>query len=286
MSNTNTGPEWVMAEPAHAQELTKFNANPRLKVILTTDAGNPAEDATITELRLYAPGAAPMKNLPERIRRLSHLKVLALGPSIDKAMLAQLTPGAIPPSVETLKVFTDTVAASWPADLTMPHVRELRTDCALGLVGGEFPNLRAVSIEPARNGKNLDAVLACRELAEVQLLTVPGKGVFERMKHLPLRRLGLLGGTIETLEGIEALPRVEWLLLHNLRSLKSIGDITALQDLEEVQIRYCKKIQDVESLAQLPRLRRLQVIACGNLGLAKIKPFLDKLDKVMLSASS
>lgn len=286
MSDADTGPEWVMAEPAHAQELMRRSPDPRRKVILTTDAGNPAEDAAITELRLYASGTERMKNFPERIRRLPHLKVLALGPGIDKAMLAQLTPGAIPPSVETLKVFTDTVAASWPADLTMPHVRELRTDCALGLAGGEFPNLRAVSIAPARNGKNLDAVLACRDLAEVQLLIVPGNGVFERMKHLPLRRLGLLGGTIETLQGIGALPGVEWLLLHNLRSLKSIGDLTALKELQEVQIRYCKKIQDIESLARLPRLRRLEVFACGNLGLAKIKPFLDKLDKVVLSASS
>jgi hypothetical protein len=229
-----------MTEPAHAQELVKFSANPRLKVILTTDAGSPAEDAAITELRLYAPETDRMKNFPARVSRLSNLKVLALGPSIDKSMLAQLGPGAIPPGVETLKVFTGTVAAAWPQAL----------------------------------------------LAEVQLLTVPGNGVFERMKHLPLQRLGLLGGTIETLEGIQALPRVNWLLLHNLKSLKSIRAITALQHLEEVQIRYCKKIQDIACLAELPRLRRLEVIACGNLGLAKIKPFLDKLEKVMLSASS
>ncbi|MCW7536940.1 hypothetical protein OOT46_03615 [Aquabacterium sp. A7-Y] len=278
--------EWVMTDSRHATAVTDMAPNPALKILLADEPEDPARDAQITELRLYAPATDRLKQIPSRVRQLKRLECLAMGPSVDPALVASIDETSVPPGVTALGVFTSGAAATWPRAVSLPHVIDLRTDGPLTFAHENFPNLQAVSLEPTRNGKNLDAALACQGLRELQLLSVPGHEVFQKSRHLPLAKLGLLGGKLETLQGIEALSQVEWLRLHNLRSLRSISAVKALTHLQELEIRYCKKIEDIACLADLPNLRRLQVLACGDLGLSRIKPFLEKLDQVMISASA
>lgn len=278
--------EWVMAAPAHASDLRDTASEPPLKVLTTEQTIDSGSVAAIRELRLYAPATDPMRQFPASIASLENLRCLAIGPNVEPKMLAGIGGRSIPPSVTALGVFTSGVAASWPGAVELPNVTDLRTDGALAFEHLHFPSLRAVSVYPTRSGKNFEAVLQCRELNELQLLTVADNQVFGKMAHLPLALLGLLGGKLPTLDGIELLGGITWLRLHNLRNLTSISAICGLERLEELEIRYCKSIQDIECLAGLTSLRRLQVVACGKLGLDKIGLALKRLDNVMISASS
>ncbi|MEU9509142.1 leucine-rich repeat domain-containing protein [Micromonospora sp. NPDC048170] len=236
-------------------------------------------------LRLYAPGTAPLTRLFARVRQFGGLRRLSIGPDAGRELVAGIDQDAIPPSVTTLGVFTGGTPAAWPKAVVLPRVTTLRTDAALRFTRDNFPNLRAVSLKPTASGTNLDAALSCPDLRELHLLTVP-RDVFTRIGHLPLTGLGLLGGRLPTLDGIEGMTSLTRLRLHNLPSLTTIAPVGHLERLEEIQIRYCRRITDVDCLARLPRLRRLQVVACGDVGLSRIGAVLDRLDTVMISASA
>ncbi|MFI5932313.1 hypothetical protein [Actinoplanes sp. NPDC051494] len=274
-----------MAGPQHAASLVAMNPSWASRVLDADAPAEPERDSRIEDLRLYAPATDPLTRLFPRVRDLGNLVRLTIGPNADRALVAGLDEESIPPSVTTLSVFTGGSATTWPRGLVLPHVAGLRTDGPLMFPAGTFPGLRAVSLKPARNGQNLDAALAAPDLRELHLMTVP-TGIFDRIGHLPLTGLGLLGGGLPALDGIETMTGLASLRLHNLRSLRSIAAITALENLEELQIRYCGGIKDIGYVARLPRLRRLQVIGCADIGLAGISDTLAGLDDVQISASS
>lgn len=277
--------DWVLTEARHVQDLVAGGSDAN-KLLLADEPPDSVKDAGVTELRVWAPANDKLMSVPARLAALTRLRCLAIGPGVDPKTISSLDQNLIPSTVTALGVFTSGLPAKWPAAVCLPNVVDLRTDGPMSFTHANFPNLRAVSVYPERNGKNLDAVLACKLLDELQLLTVSDSDMFARIEHLPLTKLGLLGGKLATLEGIERLGGIKWLRLHNLRWLTSISAIKALSRLEELELRYCRQIEDIAVVADLPRLRRLEVIACGNVGLKKMQIFIDKLKQSRISASS
>ncbi|WP_430781614.1 hypothetical protein [Actinoplanes sp. G11-F43] len=228
------------------------------------------DPAAVERLRLSGPAGTPLTRWFPAVAAFVNLRELMLGPIVTRSLVAGVTPGAIPPSVTTLGVFTGGTPVAWPRDVTLPNITGVRADGQLMLRRDAFPNVRAVALKPAHNGQNLDEVLAIPSLRELHLMTVP-PAVFSRIGHLPLTGLGLLGGSLTSLTGIESLTGLTSLRLHNLRSLRSIAALSTLP-IETLQIRYCPAITDFTPLAELPRLRSLQLVASGTPDLSALPP--------------
>ncbi len=228
----------------------------------------PIDPVRVTALRLWAPPSEPLARIFPRVRELTGLQRLMVGPVAGRAAVAGISAESVPPSVTTLGVFTGGSATTWPPGVMLPLVTGLRADGPLMLTRDALPNVRAVVIKPARNSQNLDEIVAVPSLRELHLITVPA-GVFERIGHLPLTGLGLLGGGLTTLDGIEALDGLTSLRLHNLRSLRFLAALAG-SGVETLQIRYCDAVTDFGTLAELPRLRHLQLVGCGTPDLSEV----------------
>lgn len=262
--------EWVLAEGRHVAELAGMLPGSAGRILGPDD---PVDPERVEALRLYGPADDPVERWFPRIGEFGRLRQLTLGPVASRALIASITPGAIPASVSALGIFTGGQPTAWPRDVVLPGVASLRADGQLMLGRDAFPRVRAVALKPARNNQNLYEVLAIPSLRELHLMTVP-PGVFGLIGSLPLTGLGLLGGRLSTLDGIEALTGLVSLRLHNLRSLRSIAALRGL-GLETVQIRYCTGITDLDVLGTLPRLRRLQLIGYDEPAVDRLRASLD-----------
>ena len=178
---------WVMAESRHAEKLIALHPDAPWQVLHADGPVDPARDAHVDALRLYAPGTEPLTRLFARVRQFGGLRRLSIGPNAGRELVAGIDQGGIPPSVTTLGVFTGGTPAAWPNAVVLPRVTTLRTDAPLRFTRGNFPNLRAVSLKPTASGTNLDAALSCPDLRELHLRTVP-RDVFARIGHLPSGR--------------------------------------------------------------------------------------------------
>lgn len=285
MKNALARMDWVLTEKRHADALDGA-AGDALKLLFVGSSANPEEDASVSDLNLWAPDTDKLLHWPARIASFTQLQCLAIGPGVDAKVLKEIEVAAIPASVSALGVFMGGVAAKWPAKVCLPQIVDLRTDGPLSFTHANFPNLTAVSVLPDRTNKNIEAVLACENMSELQLLSIASPGLFSLAEHLPLRKLGLLGGKLDSLTGIGALSGVRSLRLHNLRWLKSISAIKELKNIEELEIRYCKQIQDIDCLVGLPQLKRLQLVACGKIGLQSILSSLSGIKQLEISATS
>jgi len=80
-----------------------------------------------------------------------------------------------------------------------------------------------------------------------------------------LRELVLLGSKLESLEGIEALSKLQYLRVGLAKKLRHISQLGSLQDLERLEFNQCKSIEDVASIKSAKRLKRLELIDCGDI---------------------
>src|SRR5690606_32304489 len=140
---------------------------------------------------------------------------------------------------------------------------------------------------PQRSLNNVRQALEL-PLEEFNLLNVPtDEGIFRLVEPTGLRRLGLLGGrALASITGISALPQLESLRLKNLTSLSDISELGSLQRLEILDIQYCKKITSIAFINDLPRLRKLTLVGCGNIGLETIEAKLSTLETANTGATT
>ena len=233
----------------------------------------------ITDVHLWSPLDGPIDRLPEIITAMTSLKALSIGPGrVLPTIVTELRQGDLPESLEELSVHIGERTLVWP-DVVVPNLKTLYVGEPFRFKNEHFPQLRAVSLYPQRSLNNVRQALEL-PLEELNLLNVPtDEGIFRLVESVPLRRFGLIGGrTLTSLAGISVLPQLESLRLKNLTALGDISELAALQRLEIVNIQYCKKITGIAAVNDLPRLRRLTLVGCGNIGLTAIEATLSTLE--------
>ena len=229
----------------------------------------------------------PIGRLPEIISAMTNLRALSIGPGrMLPTVVTGLRQGDLPESLEELSVHIGDRTLVWP-EVVVPNLQTLYVGEPFRFKNEHFPQLRALSLYPQRSLNNVRQALEL-PLEELNLLNVPvDEEIFRLVEPVGLRRLGLIGGrTLTSLTGISALPRLESLRLKNLTSLGDISELSALQQLEIVNIQYCKKITGIAAINDLPRLRRLTLVGCGNVGLEKIEAKLTTLEWVNTGATT
>ncbi|PRB09701.1 hypothetical protein CQ042_19050 [Microbacterium sp. MYb62] len=233
----------------------------------------------ITDVHLWSPLDGPIDRLPEIITAMTRLKALSIGPGrVLPTVVTQLRQGDLPESLEELSVHVGERTLAWP-DVVVPNLKTLYVGEPFRFRNEHFPTLRALSLYPQRSLSNVRQALEL-PLEELNLLNVPtDEEIFRLVEPVGLRRLGLIGGrTLTSLTGIGALPQLESLRLKNLTALGDISELAALQQLEIVNIQYCKKITGIAALNDLPRLRRVTLVGCGNIGLKSVEATLSTLE--------
>ncbi|KRA23227.1 hypothetical protein ASD65_01430 [Microbacterium sp. Root61] len=233
----------------------------------------------ITDVHLWSPLDGPIGRLPEIITAMTSLKTLSIGPGrVLPTIVTQLRQGDLPESLEELSVHIGDRTLVWP-EVVVPNLKTLYVGEPFRFKNEHFPTLRALSLYPQRSLNNVRQALEL-PLEELNLLNVPtDEEIFRLIEPVGLRRLGLIGGrTLTSLTGISALPQLESLRLKNLTALGDISELAALQLLEIVNIQYCKKITGIASINDLPRLRKLTLVGCGNIGLKTIEAKLSALE--------
>lgn len=109
------------------------------------------------------------------------------------------------------------------------------------------------------------------------------KGISNSRK---LKKLWFLQGGLETLEGIEEYPNLQWLALDHLRSLRGISHLSgAASSLRVLSIENCPKIQDFGCLHDLVNLEHLELMGGNALpsldflkNMKKLKTFMFSMD--------
>lgn len=234
----------------------------------------------ITDVHLWSPLDGPIDRLPEIISGMTNLKALSIGPGrVLPTIVTELRQGDLPESLEDLSVHNiGERTLVWP-DVVVPNLKTLYVGEPFRFKNEHFPRLQALSLYPQRSLNNVRQALEL-PLEELNLLNVPtDEEIFRLVEPVGLRRLGLIGGrTLTSLTGISVLPQLESLRLKNLTALGDISELAALQRLEIVNIQYCKKIIGIAAVNDLPRLRRLTLVGCGNIGLATIEAKLSTLE--------
>lgn len=241
----------------------------------------------VTDVHLWSPHDGPIDRLPEIITAMTNLKSLSIGPgNLLPAVVTELQQGDLPESLEELSVHLSDRSLVWP-DVVVPNLQTLYVGGPFRFKNEHFPRLRALSLYPQRSLNNVRQALEL-PLEEFNLLNVPtDEGIFRLVEPTGLRRLGLLGGrALTSITGISALPQLESLRLKNLTSLSDISELGSLQRLEILDIQYCKKITSIAFINDLPRLRKLTLVGCGNIGLETIEAKLSTLEKANTGATT
>ncbi len=101
-----------------------------------------------------------------------------------------------------------------------------------------------------------------------------------------LKKLTILWGSLRSLNGIEALPNLEFLGLVFLRNLQSLKGIERLTNLRRLEIENCPKIPDIVSLEGAYNLEQLGIH--DGRALNSLKPIenLEKLQIVYISGNT
>lgn len=242
----------------------------------------------IHRLRLLPPAETGRTTFPACISELEQLDKLQLGPTADPEMVRGINNGSIPASVRVLKIYTGGKPCAWPSDIKLPNVAELRTDFVLRFAQGNFPGLTVLTTRIDAKAGMLKRIAEYSHLEELELFPVSASDVFDTVGALSPARLGVLGGKLTSLAGIEQVPGLRTLRLVTLHQLRRIAAVRVLKQLEVLQVMYCHHIEDIEAILELPRLRRVEFVSCGNIGVKAIEPELRarSLEKLMISATT
>lgn len=233
----------------------------------------------VIDAHLWSPSDGPIDRLPEIITAMTNLKSLSIGPGrLLPTVVTELQQGDLPENLEELSVHIGDRTLVWP-DVVVPNLQTLYVGEPFRFKNEHFPRLRALSLYPQKSLNNVRQALEL-PLEELNLLNVPtDEGIFGLLEPVGLRRLGLIGGrTLTSITGINALAQLESLRLKNLTSLGDISELASLQRLEILNIQYCKKITGIAAINDLPRLRKLTLVGCGNIGLDTIEAKLSTLE--------
>jgi hypothetical protein len=90
-----------------------------------------------------------------------------------------------------------------------------------------------------------------------------------------LKWLALYGTrSVETLEGIERLVRLEALRVFEFPRVTGLEPLTRLPNLSALEVSWCNRVVNYDALLRMPRLRSVEFYACDMNRVAEIRPAL------------
>lgn len=85
-----------------------------------------------------------------------------------------------------------------------------------------------------------------------------------------LSTLDLRQGSVQSLKGLETLPKLKQLSLAYMRNLSDVSAVAGLKGLEVLHIEKCPKVVDIDFVRSLPNIRKL-FLDCGSPGFADLE---------------
>ena len=217
--------------------------------------------------------------LPPWISTLPHLAYLQLPTSFVKTLQV----GDLPASLEVLELDGEGKAA-FDERIRLPTLRWfLGGGIVVKFREASFPSLYYLTLQLDKHRLMLPEVVAARNLRGLGISNVDSCEVFGELAGSSIEFLGLAGGKIDSLRGIEKLQDLTNLTLVGLKHVSDLTPLLRLPMLREVELFACTRIQNPTIFAQMPQLRKLHIKDCGNLPLNELRLALQQpLDELVL----
>ena len=217
---------------------------------------------------------ASVVELPDVIRTLPNLLWL----DMPRRFVPNLTQEALPPTVRTLRL-TGGGNVALPRSLVLPKLERLigGRDAVLKFSRHQIPNVTDLEVKFDPGGSVLREAVGMEKLVALAAVPFSNRGILEAVARLPLRFLKASRGNLDTVEPLRDCPTLTDLWLEGLTKLTSIASLADLPRLRELSVTYCSKLQLDRSLLRFPALRRLMFFACKDIGLAPLRPEIERL---------
>ena len=212
--------------------------------------------------------------LPDVIRTLPNLLWL----DMPRRFVPKLKQDAVPPTVRTISL-TGGGNVTLPKSLVLPGLQRLIGGrvAVLRFARHQVPDVTELSVKFDPGGSVLREVVGMEKLVSLAAVPISNRGILEAVARLPLRFLKASRGHLDTVEPLRDCPTLTDLWLEDLTGLTSIASLADLPRLRELSVTYCSKLQLDRSLLRLPALRRLMFFACKDIGLAPLRPEIERL---------
>jgi hypothetical protein len=123
--------------------------------------------------------------------------------------------------------------------------------------------------------KGSDALFNCIKLKTLGINNYDKTSSDSFARLVNLEKLTILNAGIESLTGLSALKKLNYLSVANLKKLFSLKGIEELQELLELELQNCKGIEDISPVFNLHKLKSIMLIDSGGIksikGLAHLK---------------
>lgn len=128
-----------------------------------------------------------------------------------------------------------------------------------------FPHLEVLRAGWGTGLKNLDC---CRKLRRLYFskFNPKSKNLLSFSNLTSVEELELVQSTIESLEGVEKLIKLNALELYYMRNLEDFSSLLSLRKtLTKLRFGHCKKLEGIEKVAELGSLKALAITDCGEI---------------------
>jgi hypothetical protein len=224
----------------------------------------------MTDLRVLAE-SPETTSLPEKVSLLKNLARL----EFPRKFVKTLQLGMIPRSVRSVRI-SKPGTATWPASVPMPSVTALDSgDGFLKFGKSQFPNLTNLTLKIGPRTELLDTILEYGAITELVFCTVSLPEIVSRVSGLPLRYFGIYSGNLPQLRSLASAKQLRKVYLKALPKLTTIEGLDDLPHLESLSIMYCAKIKDIDRVLAIKKLRSLELIGCGKIGVDAIRARLE-----------
>ena len=168
---------------------------------------------------------------------------------------------------------------------TLTELQSLKvsTYCKTGINFDQFPHLEECVLEWRPKASS---IFERTSLKRVFINKYPGKDMTKFRSLTALERLSLASPKIETLNGIEALRRLNFFGVYEARKLQSISGVETLSDLTVLEVNGCRRIKDVAPVSGLIKLRELHLCNMGDIDSIKPLSGLINLEKFFFYEST
>jgi hypothetical protein len=230
-----------------------------------------AADA-VKYLRLFDDGAT-RESLPE-LEGFTNLEYLSVPAHLAHALRA----ASLPKPLKTLVIEGDRPSSLDPS-VRLPGIVRVIADGELTFSADAFPALQYLGLKVAKRSPML-GVFPELDLRELSVQPITDASFFTRPLGAKLEYLGIRGGTLAALDGIEKLQTLTDFRASKLTKLSDLSPLAKLANLAEVSILHCPNLLVVEPLTLAPSLRRVLFWRCKDKAkaIAKATPAFERLN--------
>ena len=148
-------------------------------------------------------------------------------------------------------------------------------NCTVDL--SHFPSLESFSGDWNKNYSNIETLKYLKTIRfdkyNPKSKTLKELTIFNKLEFLMIVR-----STIDSLEGIEDLPKLKIIDFNYFAKLSSIKEIVKAKKLEKVSFESCKKITDFDVLKNNKNLKSITIDNCGEIDSIEFISSLEKLN--------